>query len=221
MKRPQSLQRAAHARLHAPTKSKGRRTAIEPLEERFALNAAPAAIALNTVPQSDPPGVQTQFEGIPPGGNGVDWKTSQLPMPNVSSIIQPELADMGNVNSTPYGVPNFGFGPDTWVFGTQMAPSPQGRMMHRPENPGAGVTPPREEASPGAPYQAPGEDRRSSLLPEFSLKLGAARLRLDVFAPPESASVEGKVQTGDGVATDAAKREIADGQIVDESATRE
>lgn len=210
MKRPQSLQRAAYARLHAFAKSKGRRTAVEPLEERFALNAAPAAIAQDTVQPSDPPGVQTQFEGIPPGGNGVDWKTSQVLMPNVPSIIQPELANIGNVNSTPYGMPNFSFGPDTWVFGVQMAPSPEGRMMHRPENPGAGVTPPREEASPGAPYEAPGEDRRSSLLLESSLKLGAARSRLDVFASPESASLDDKAQTGDGITSDAAEELIVD-----------
>ena len=206
MKRPQSLQRAAYARLHAPAKSKGRRTAVEPLEERFVLNAAPAVIAQDTVPQSNPPGANSQFEGVPLGGSA-DWKTSQMLMANVPTIIQPELADMGNVNTTPYGMPNFGFGPDTWVFGAQMAPSSEGRMMHRPENPGAGVTPPREEASPGAPYEAPGEDRRSSLLLESSLKLGAA---LDVLSSPESASLDDKAQSRDGITTDAVEELIVD-----------
>lgn len=272
MKRPQFSGIAGRTHACVFARAKRRHSAVEALEERFALNAAPAALgaqthanaetlnpsppsdsataAVSTQAAADPSGPVSQgildllftphrpksgvpadvISGVGPalqqgapiidsfelednltGNERGDLRAREnLQRPIFAEIVQKELADMGNVNTTPYGMPNFSFGPDTWVFGPQEAASPRRRVMHRPENPGAEVTPPREEASPSTPNEAPGEDRRSSLLLESSLKLGAARSRLDVFASPESTLLDGKAQTGDGITSDAAEELIVD-----------
>lgn len=274
MKRPRSLQRAAHARLHVSTK--GRRTAVEPLEERFALNAAPAtaaaqtqanAASFNPSPSLDSAAAALSAQaaaapsapvaqgildllftphrpksavpadvisGIGPalqqgapiiysfelednltGSERGDSRARENPQgPAVPLFVQPELANIGNVDSTPYGMPNFSFGPDTWVFGPQGAPSPQGRVIHRPENPGSGVSPPREQAPSSGPDEtttpALDDDRRSSLPPARPLDQDSVRLRLDGFVSPESVSFGVRQQSRPAVDPNAVDRLIVD-----------
>jgi hypothetical protein len=282
MKRPQFTPCAERTRRHASARRTRRQPVVEPLEARWALNAAPSSAANQAhpsaaAPNPTPPSVSasaaisnptaadssaTPPQGIldllftphrpksgvpadvisgigPPlqqgapiiysfelednltGGERGDLRARENPQrPTVPPIIQPELANIGNVDSTPYGVPNFSFGPDTWVFGPQEAASPERRVMQRPESSGAGESQPRDGASPGGPNDtttAPrDDDRGSSMLRAQPLELRSVRLTLDESDAPENDALGGPSERETAVDAEAADRLFVDQEAVTE-----
>ncbi|HEV7225837.1 MAG TPA: hypothetical protein VGN42_24235 [Pirellulales bacterium] len=120
--------------------------------------------------QGAPPRISYNLEDNITGGDHSGQEALLGPLHAPDSPINSAGASVPpNVANTPYGVPNFGFGPDTWVFGSQAAGPPEARTARRPLSPAdSGISPdlrnsapPRDEPSDSAP-----DDDRGASLPQ-------------------------------------------------------
>lgn len=114
---------------------------------------------------------------------GIDVR---IPLPeqvmDVVEIVRPKDKFKAFVAKTPYGVPNFSFGPDTQVFGTRLSPPHQPRAANEPsrgESGGAGNEEERSPADEGAPRGDEEPDAQSS---EGRGDVGAHRQSLEAEA---------------------------------------